>query len=225
MGWKYLSVPKRLRDWSLEMDKWFHPTLNGAGDYLFMLVFKSIHVSKKGRWLPSSWWRHQMETFSAVLALCVGSSPITGEFPSQRPLTRTFDVFFDLPLNKRFGDLRRHLAHYDVGVMLQRRKGLRWGLLGRQRNFRLTFVRAMACCRTAPSHYLDQWLYFRHIFYQAAKKSHHASRNGEDELASGRHSQGLLRGLSPIGRRHPRQTISGTVHNETRIQERPSVDI
>ena len=48
-----------------------------------------------------SWWRHQMETFSALLALCAGNSPVTGEFPSQRPVTRSFDVFFDLRLNKR----------------------------------------------------------------------------------------------------------------------------
>ena len=48
-----------------------------------------------------SWWRHQMETFSALLALCVGNSPVTREFPSQRPVTRSFDVFFDLRLNKR----------------------------------------------------------------------------------------------------------------------------
>ena len=41
-------------------------------------------------------WRHQMETFSALLALCAGNSPVTGEFPSQRPVTHSFDVFFDL---------------------------------------------------------------------------------------------------------------------------------
>ena len=32
--------------------------------------------------------------------LC-GSSPATGEFPAQRPVTRSFDVFFDLCINKR----------------------------------------------------------------------------------------------------------------------------
>ena len=42
-----------------------------------------------------------METFSASLALCGGNSPVIGEFPSQRPVTRSFDVFFDLRLNKR----------------------------------------------------------------------------------------------------------------------------
>ena len=48
-----------------------------------------------------SWWRHQMETFTALLALCAENSPVTGEFPAQRPVTRSVDVFFDLRLNKR----------------------------------------------------------------------------------------------------------------------------
>ena len=47
------------------------------------------------------WWRHQMETFSVLLAICAGNSPVTGEFPAQRPVTRSFDIFFDLRLNKR----------------------------------------------------------------------------------------------------------------------------
>ena len=42
-----------------------------------------------------------METFSALLALCAGNSPVTGELPTQRPVTRSFNVFFDLRLNKR----------------------------------------------------------------------------------------------------------------------------
>ena len=44
-----------------------------------------------------------METFSALLALCAGNSPVTGEFPSQRPVTRSSDIFFDLRLNKQLG--------------------------------------------------------------------------------------------------------------------------
>ena len=48
--------------------------------------------------LHYTWWRHQMELFSALLALCVSNSPVTGEFPAQRPVTRSFDVFFDLRL-------------------------------------------------------------------------------------------------------------------------------
>ena len=65
-----------------------------------------------------------METFSQLLALCAGNLPVTGEFPAQRPVTRSFEVFFDLRLingsinNGEAGDLRRHRAHYDVVVML-----------------------------------------------------------------------------------------------------------
>ena len=70
-----------------------------------------------------AWWRHQMETCSALLAFCAGNSPVPGEFPAQRPVMLSFDVFFDLRLNKRLskqgeaGDLRRYHAHYDVTVM------------------------------------------------------------------------------------------------------------
>ena len=42
---------------------------------------------------PTTWRRHPMETFSALLAICAGNSPVTGEFPTQRPVTRSFDVF------------------------------------------------------------------------------------------------------------------------------------
>ena len=49
-----------------------------------------------------TWWRHQMETFSALLAICAGNSPVPGEFPTQRPVTRSFDVYFDLRPNNRW---------------------------------------------------------------------------------------------------------------------------
>ena len=42
-----------------------------------------------------------METFSALLAICAGNSPVSGEFPTQRPVTQNFDVFFDLRLDGR----------------------------------------------------------------------------------------------------------------------------
>ena len=55
-----------------------------------------------------SWWCHQMEIFSVLLALCAGNSLVTDEFPSQRPVTWSFDVFFDLCLNKRLSKQLRH---------------------------------------------------------------------------------------------------------------------
>ena len=61
-----------------------------------------------------------METFSLLLAICAGNSPVTGEFPAQRPVTRELWCFLWLNggVNHReAGDLRRHRAHYDVNVM------------------------------------------------------------------------------------------------------------
>ena len=65
-----------------------------------------------------------METFSALLAICTGNSPVIGEFPTQKPVTRSFDDFFDLRLNERWVnnretiDLRPYRAHYDVSVIV-----------------------------------------------------------------------------------------------------------
>ena len=41
-----------------------------------------------------------MEAFSLSLIICTGNSPVTGEFPTKKPVTRIFDVFFGLRLNK-----------------------------------------------------------------------------------------------------------------------------
>ena len=68
----------------------------------------------------AAWWRHQMETFSALLAICAGNSPASGEFPAQRPVTRSFDVFFDVRVwvnTCEAGHLRRYRIHYDVIVL------------------------------------------------------------------------------------------------------------
>ena len=74
-------------------------------DMLTPLVLNPNIAGNQGQynrcWWPGpSWWRHQMETFSALLAICAGNSPVPGEFPTQRPVTRSFDVYFDLRPNK-----------------------------------------------------------------------------------------------------------------------------
>ena len=51
--------------------------------------------------LRVSWWRHQMETFSALLALYAENSPVSGKFSSQRPVTRCFDLHLNKRLNKQ----------------------------------------------------------------------------------------------------------------------------
>ena len=48
-----------------------------------------------------AWWRHQMDTFSELQAVCTGNSPVPGDFPAQVPVSRSFNVFFDLCPNKR----------------------------------------------------------------------------------------------------------------------------
>ena len=64
-----------------------------------------------------------MKIFSALLAIFAGNSPVTGKFLAQRPVTRSFDVFFECARingwvnNREVGDLRRHCAHYDVIVI------------------------------------------------------------------------------------------------------------
>ena len=68
-----------------------------------MICERSYFIRICGRKCIVSWWRHQMEIFSALLAFCAENSLVTGEFPTQRPVTRSFDVFFDLRLNKRLG--------------------------------------------------------------------------------------------------------------------------
>ena len=104
---------------------WYLHTLSVVKFTRHVFAVEGIRTGKNNH-LLRIWWRHQMETFSALLALCVGNSPVTGEFPTQRPVTPSFDVFFDLCLNssmndwlnnREAGDLRRHRAHYDVIVM------------------------------------------------------------------------------------------------------------
>ena len=60
-------------------------------------------ISIWGQWLTinESWWRHQMDIFSALLAICAGNSLVSGEFPAQRAVARSFDVFFYLRLSER----------------------------------------------------------------------------------------------------------------------------
>ena len=69
-------------------------------------AYDYFYIEAETAWVPfckwrSPWWHHQMGTFSALLTICAGNSPVPGEFPTQRPVTRSFGVFFDLRLNKR----------------------------------------------------------------------------------------------------------------------------
>ena len=80
---------------------------------------KHSNISNEDTVVFIPWWRHQMETFSALLALCAGNSH------RWIPIKQASDAefFFHLRLNKRLfnngeaGYLRRHRAHYDAIVI------------------------------------------------------------------------------------------------------------
>ena len=126
--------------WILTMWSWTHNdvSLKWRKESLWVILLLHVKQFRGGQpfnraWplgLVSSLYRRvttsSMETSSALLALCEGNPPVTGWFPSQRPMTQSFDEFFDLRLNKRLskqpggchaGDLRGPHAHYDVTVM------------------------------------------------------------------------------------------------------------
>ena len=65
---------------------------------------------------------HQMETFSTLLVLCEGNSPVTsGHHKGQWRRALMFSLicaWINGRVNNRdAGDLKRHRAHYDVTVM------------------------------------------------------------------------------------------------------------
>ena len=70
-------------------------------EYFCSFSSKSYYFYILGVSHLNTWRRHQMAAVSALLTLCEGNSSVTGEFPSQRPVTRSFDVFYDLRPNKR----------------------------------------------------------------------------------------------------------------------------
>ena len=79
---------------------------------------------KHGKYLVVlTWWRHQMETFSALLALCAGNSPVPvnsphkGQWRGALMFTLICARINDWVNTREAGDLRRHLDHYDVIVM------------------------------------------------------------------------------------------------------------
>ena len=93
---------------------WNSALLSDAAAFFTRTAPPQVHVTRC--WLsaglcskvPETWWRHHaLETFSVLLTLCAGNSPVTGEFPSQSSVKRSFDVFFDLGLNKRLSKQSR----------------------------------------------------------------------------------------------------------------------
>ena len=126
-----------------------------------------ITVAKDNAELSSfSWWRHQMETFFAFLDLCAGHSPVTGEFLSQRPVS--FDVFFDLRLNKRLNKQSRRWWFRTPSCSLWRHRSVC------MKNMFINFFN----CRwfERPPIYFD--IHFQSIFYMLFFKIQYISSQG-----------------------------------------------
>ena len=92
--------------------------------HIFMIIFESIFIQYTQRLVPQNptdnevtWWRHQMETFSALLAICAGNSPHKGQWRRALMFSLICARRNSWVNNGEAGDLRRHLAHYDVTVM------------------------------------------------------------------------------------------------------------
>ena len=81
-------------------------------------------LGPSGAWYKLSWWRHQMETFSALLAICAGihRSPVNSPHKGQWRGALMFSLICvwinDRVNNREAGDLRRYRAHYDVTLMM-----------------------------------------------------------------------------------------------------------
>ena len=78
IGTKQETVYKKYNYWNSKMPQIHEPNGDRLGVPLFMTTSSNGNIFR-------------------VTGLCEGNSPVTGEFPSQRPVTRSFGVFFDLP--------------------------------------------------------------------------------------------------------------------------------
>ena len=88
-------------------------------------LWQHARNTKLSHWqLEKSWWRHQMETFSALLGICAGNSPNPVNSPRRGKWRGAFMFSLicawidDWVNNREAGDLRRHRGHYDVNVMI-----------------------------------------------------------------------------------------------------------
>ena len=129
-GWNYLPIHELLR-FNRGSFEWISISSHTLMDICLLIhagikvnpCYWKVPLDAETHFCAHAWWRHQMETFIPLLVICVGNSPASGEFPAQRPVTWSFDVFFDLYLNKRlrkqsWGWLFETLSRpYDVIVM------------------------------------------------------------------------------------------------------------
>ena len=104
-----------------------------------------------------------MEAFSALLALCEGNPLVTGGFSSQRPVTRSFEVFFDLRLNTRLNKQSRRWWFGTPSLSLWRHRKVMVSLLASSGSqITSSFVNSLRSRRN-EQHFADD--IFKRIFF------------------------------------------------------------
>ena len=116
----------------------------------------------------ASWWRHGIETYPRCWDFVRGIQS-TGGFPSQRPVTRSFDVFFHLRLNKRLSKQSRRLWFETPSRSLWRHcNGCFWCVL----LFRSAiWNHPMACARTQMSCHTTISIRCQHVRWNAGQNT------------------------------------------------------
>ena len=131
-----------------------------------------------------SWWRHQMETFSALLALCAGilwspvNSPQKGQWSGALMFSLICTWINSWVNNREAGDLRHHRAHYDIIVMFFVQTPRKWGVFqtwvrawytlwsGVDGNLPTVLAHLQARCWTKGKAFLNlSYLEFSYVFY------------------------------------------------------------
>ena len=102
---KWLRTAHVLFPWNKTIDTSYHT------------LFASLYFARKS----ISRWRHQMETFSALLTVCAGNSPVNSPHKGQWLGALMFSFICawinSWVNNREAGDFRRYRAHYNVTVM------------------------------------------------------------------------------------------------------------
>ena len=122
-----------------------------------------MRIVAKDQWITisSPWWRHQMEIFSALLAICAGNSRVPGEFPTQRPVTRSFDVYFDLRPNKWLSKQSWGWWFETLSSSLWRHRNATWPVMLHRDNNTLNGAARYTSHKLLLG--LNHWLWIRNI--------------------------------------------------------------
>ena len=123
--WQSNDCPSASKATLMNMDKyfmWIHyerlHNHNKAKHNKTVCIFLGIYCMCKESYSHGlTWWRHQMETFSALLAICAVNSPHKGQWRGALMFTLICARINGWVNNREAGDLRRYRAHYDVIVM------------------------------------------------------------------------------------------------------------